>query len=204
MPRGARPSLSPRTSRTPRGTRSGRSTSSAVRYATSCSAFRSRIATTSWSVRLPKRWSGSASSRSARTFPVFLHPKTHEEYALRAPSAKRPRLQRVHGPRLARGHAGGRPQTPGSHHQRDGEGRGWDSDRSLWRQEGSRVGRVAPRERGICGGPGPHPPRRALCGALRFPPGRRNPGTYEAHGRFRRNRLPGPRARVAGVLARPG
>jgi hypothetical protein len=43
-----------------------------------------------------------------RDFPVFLHPETNEEYAPRAPSARGPRLSRLHLSRGAGCHAGSR------------------------------------------------------------------------------------------------
>ena len=41
-----------------------------------------RTATTSWSARRPRRWSAQGYRPVGKDFPVFLHPQTHEEYAL--------------------------------------------------------------------------------------------------------------------------
>src|SRR5256886_17531865 len=59
-------------------------------------------------------------------------------------------------------------------------------------------------EPGLCRGPGADPARRALCRALRLPGGRRNDAAHEGDGELGGGRLPGARARVAGILARAG
>src|SRR6267378_2204156 len=117
---------------------------------------------------------------------------------------ERPRLQGLHGACRAGGHARRRPEAARPHHQRHGEGRGRHADRSVRRPPRPEGRGAAPRERGLCRGPGADPACRALCRALRFPGGRRNHGTHEGDGEVGRSRHPGPRARVAGILARAG
>ena len=74
-----------------------------------------------------------------KDFPVFLHPKTHEEYALARTERKSGRGYKGFTVYASPGgHARRRPQAPRPHDQRHGEGRGRHADRSLWRQEGPR------------------------------------------------------------------
>jgi tRNA nucleotidyltransferase (CCA-adding enzyme) len=131
-----------------------------------------------------------------RDFPVFLHPDTHEEYALARTERKSGRGYRgfvVHTSPdvtleddLAR-----RDLTINSIAAcADSTGAGglFDSkrpDRPLRRPARPAGTRAAPRDGGLCRGPGAHPARGALCGAL--------PRL------FRRARDPGPDAPDGGA-----
>ena len=59
-----------------------KSTWSAVRFGTGCSGCRCTSATGSSSARGPRNSSATGYVSVGREFPVFLHPQTHEEYAL--------------------------------------------------------------------------------------------------------------------------
>src|SRR5256885_1613733 len=117
---------------------------------------------------------------------------------------ERPRLQGLHGACRPGGHARRRPEAARPHDQRHGEGRGRHADRSVRRPPRPEGRSAAPREPGLCRGPGADPARRALCRALRLPGGRRNDAAHEGDGELGGGRLPGARARVAGILARAG
>ena len=111
------------------------STASADRCATSCSAARSPTATGSSSARRPRCMLASGYRPVGRDFPVFLHPETHEEYALARTERKHgPRLPRLRVLRLARRDARGGPRAPRPHDQRDGARRRRRADRSLRRR----------------------------------------------------------------------
>jgi hypothetical protein len=70
-------------SRTARKSRRAcRSSPLAVRFATNCWACRSRIATTWSSGRHPEEMLARGFRPVGKDFPVFLHPHSHEEYAL--------------------------------------------------------------------------------------------------------------------------
>src|SRR5204863_510455 len=117
---------------------------------------------------------------------------------------ERPRLQGLYGACRPGGHARRRPAAARPHDQRHGEGRRWHADRSVRRPPRPQGRGAAPREPGLCRGPGADPARRALCRALRLPGGRRNDAAHEGDGELGRGRLPGARARVAGILTRAG
>ena len=200
--RGARPSSSPKTSPT---LRSEGLSPSAERFATSCSACRSRNATTSWSAPRPKRWCKQGFKPVGKDFPVFLHPKTHEEYALA-------RTERKSG----RGYKGFTVYaSPEVTLEEDLKRRDLTINAIAKAEDGTLIDpfqaeqgparrRAAARERSLRRRPGAHPARRALRRALRFRGAPRNHGADAAHGRVGRGRLPRAGARVAGVRQGPG
>ena len=111
-----------------------------------------------------------ASSRSARTFPVFLHPKTHEEYALARTERKSGR-----GYKGFTVHAAPDVTLEDDLRRRDltinamAKDRGRRAHRSLSAGRQDLEGEdPAPRQRGLRRGSGAHPARGALCRALRL------------------------------------
>ena len=139
-----------------------------------------------------------------RDFPVFLHPDTHEEYALARTERKSGRgHQGFHIPRGSWRDDRGGSRAPRPDNQRDGPRRVRRARRSL--PAASRSGRtdIAPRQSGIRRGSAARPARRPLCRTIRFRRCRGNRIADARHRRQRGARRAIARARVARVLARP-
>ena len=130
-----------------------------------------------------------------KDFPVFLHPQTHEEYALARTERK-----------VARGYKGfkihaapdvtleqdlERRDLTINAMARDEDGR---AGRSLRRRSRPRAEAAASRERGLRRGSGAHPARRALRGALRLRGRSGDHGADARHGGGWRSRRPRARA----------
>ena len=93
---------------------------SAARYATNCWGCRWRIATGSWSAPRPQEMVERGFRPVGKDFPVFLHPETHEEYALARTERKTGAgLQGIRGPLRARRHPGRGPGAARPDDQRD-------------------------------------------------------------------------------------
>jgi tRNA nucleotidyltransferase (CCA-adding enzyme) len=163
-----------------------------------------------WWTPRPKPCKRRAFLPVGRDFPVFLHPKTREEYALARTERKTaPGLPRLRLPRRTRRDAGRRPGPPRPDHQRHGGERGrsrrpghayvidpYGGQRDLQ----ARVLRHVTR---VCRRPGAHPARGALCGTLsRLFTWRPKRWPDAPHGGPRRGGPPGARAGVAGAVAR--
>ena len=100
-------------------------------------ACRSRTTTTSWSAATPKQMVRLGFRPVGKDFPVFLHPQTHEEYALARTERKTGRGYKGFAvSRRAGRHAGAGPGAPRPHHQRDRARRPRQAHRPLRRRAG--------------------------------------------------------------------
>ena len=137
-----------------------------------------------------------------RDFPVFLHPQTHEEYALARLERKvAPGISRIRSAIRSGGHARGGPCAARPDDQRDRARGRRHARRPLRRPPRYRRTPVAPRLRCIRRGSGARAACRALRGALRavgVSNRRRDDGADARDRGARRSRRARRRARLAG------